>query len=182
LMTRCLAYMYIGAQHSQSIPLSLMAVDQAAKISVELFYNDAAGYEMFNVLNPHLGDERDFESLAKEFGVAVKVMDSYEFRDKFKTMDSNDEIIQLVKFAMSKDAELLHLKDMEMPFYTSWREGNKNVFLSQKLERLMPGVYPGCITPSWDVLRKDLKFAKDSGIFDRYRIKHSNPYYLGQNS
>lgn len=93
-------------------------------------------------------------------------------------MDSNDEMLQLVRFATSKDSELLHLKEQEMPFYTSWRNGNKRIFYSKKLEKLIPEQYPSCITPSWDVLRGDLRFAKDSGVFDRYKIKHSNPYLL----
>ncbi|XP_035705542.1 phenolphthiocerol synthesis polyketide synthase type I Pks15/1 isoform X2 [Folsomia candida] len=178
LMMRCLAYMYIGSMHAQSIPLSLMAVDQCAKLCVDLFFHAGTRYEMYNLLNPHLGDEREFETLAREFGVAVKVMDSYQFLDKFKSMDSNDEMLQLVRFATSKDSELLHLKEQEMPFYTSWRNGNKRIFYSKKLEKLIPEQYPSCITPSWDVLRGDLRFAKDSGVFDRYKIKHSNPYLL----
>lgn len=96
----------------------------------------------------------------------------------WKQMDSSDEMVQLVKFAMSKDTELLHLRDQELPYYTSWRAGNKDVFLSKKMKELMPEEYPSCITPSWDVLRRDLRFAKDTGIFDRYKIKHSNPYML----
>ncbi|XP_035715748.1 phenolphthiocerol synthesis polyketide synthase type I Pks15/1 [Folsomia candida] len=178
LMTRCLAYLYTGYMHGSSVPLSLMAVDQCAKLSMDLFFNEKAGYEMFNVLNPHLGDEREFEALAREFGITVTVLDSSEFVDMWKQMDSSDEMVQLVKFAMSKDTELLHLRDQELPYYTSWRAGNKDVFLSKKMKELMPEEYPSCITPSWDVLRRDLRFAKDTGIFDRYKIKHSNPYML----
>ncbi len=55
LMMRFLAYLYTGSMHGSSVPLSLMAVDQCAELSVELFFHEGAGYEMFNVLNPHLG-------------------------------------------------------------------------------------------------------------------------------
>ncbi|XP_021946582.1 phenolphthiocerol synthesis polyketide synthase type I Pks15/1-like [Folsomia candida] len=177
LMMRFLAYLYIGSMHGVRIPLSLMAVDQCAKISIDLFFNDKAGYEMFNVLNPHLGDEREFETLAKEFGVAVQVLDSTDFLEKWKKMDSNDEMIQLVKFATSQE-ELLKLRDQKMPYYISWLNGNQNIFFSKKVASLMPEEYPNCITPSWEVLRHDLRHAKDTGIFDRHKIKHSNPYFL----
>ena len=124
------------------------------------------------------GDEREFENLAKEFGVGIQVMDSTAFLDKWKSMDSNDEMIQLVRFATSQEEELLKLRDQKMPYYTSWLNGNKNIFFSTKLATLMPNEYPACITPSWEVLRNDLKYARDTGIFDRYKIKHSNPYLL----
>ncbi|XP_021946548.1 phenolphthiocerol synthesis polyketide synthase type I Pks15/1-like [Folsomia candida] len=178
LMMRFLAYLYIGSMHGVRIPLSLMAVDQCAKLSIDLFFNDKAGYEMFNVLNPHLGDEREFETLAKEFGVAVQVMDSTDFLEKWKKMDSSDEMIQLVKFAMTQEQELFKLRDDKMPYYVSWLNGNDRVFMSKKLQNLMPEEYPNCITSSKEILRRDLRHARDTGVFDRYKIKHSNPYLL----
>lgn len=60
LMMRCLAYMYIGSMHAQSIPLSLMAVDQCAKLCVDLFFHAGTRYEMYNLLNPHLGEWEGF--------------------------------------------------------------------------------------------------------------------------
>lgn len=109
--------------------------------------------------------------------MAVQVLDSTDFLEKWKKMDSNDEMIQLVKFATSQE-ELLKLRDQKMPYYISWLNGNQNIFFSKKVASLMPEEYPNCITPSWEVLRHDLRHAKDTGIFDRHKIKHSNPYFL----
>lgn len=80
-------------------------------------------------------------------------------------------MIELVKFTLSYDKQLLGLRDQELPYYTKWREGNQDVFLSRKLEQLYPSSYPSSIIPSWEVLRRDLQFAKKSGVFDRFKIK-----------
>jgi len=174
---RFLGYMYIGAMHSGSVPLSLMAVNEAAQITVDMFFNEKTGYDIYNVVNPHLHDENEFNQLAKELGVNVKVLEPYDFLETYKDMNSEDDMIQLVKYTLSKESTLLHLKEKEVPFYAAWKQGNKNIFWSKKLAQFMPN-YPKCITPSWEVLRKGLKTAKDTGVFERFSIKHGNAYGL----
>ncbi|XP_035707663.1 mycocerosic acid synthase-like polyketide synthase [Folsomia candida] len=177
LMMRFFAYMYLGIMPAQNIPFSLLPVDLCSKLSAQVFFDSNAGNEMFNLLNPHLGDERDFEELAGEFGVKMEALDPDEFVKRVEDMKQNEKLdadmMQLIQFAFTYKAEAYSLEDMEIPVYMSWIRGNKNIFLSEKLERLLPSEYPSCIPKSWDVLRKNLQHAKDMGLFDRFKIKYT---------
>lgn len=107
----------------------------------------------------------------------MEALDPDEFVKRVEDMKQNEKLdadmMQLIQFAFTYKAEAYSLEDMEIPVYMSWIRGNKNIFLSEKLERLLPSEYPSCIPKSWDVLRKNLQHAKDMGLFDRFKIKYT---------
>lgn len=119
----------------------------------------------------------DFEDLACEFGIEIETLDPDDFIKTVEDMKQNEKLeadmLQLVQFALTYKAQFYSLIDAELPMYMSWIRGNKSIYLSEKLERLIPSDYPESIPNSWNVLRKDLQHAKELGLFDRYKIKHS---------
>ncbi|OXA45124.1 Phthiocerol synthesis polyketide synthase type I PpsC [Folsomia candida] len=177
MMMQFFSYMYLGIMPAQNVPFSLLPVDLCSTLSVQLFFDPNAGLEMFNVFNPHLGDEVDFEDLACEFGIEIETLDPDDFIKTVEDMKQNEKLeadmLQLVQFALTYKAQFYSLIDAELPMYMSWIRGNKSIYLSEKLERLIPSDYPESIPNSWNVLRKDLQHAKELGLFDRYKIKHS---------
>lgn len=174
LIVRMLAYLYIKVMPARNLPLSVLPVDVCAKFSVDLFFNEETGFEIFNVSNPHIADEMEFEDMAAEtFGVEVEVVDPDEFAERVQDFDGNDEVVQIVRLATSRDRERQRrVAEENLPeMYLSWIRGNRDILLSEKLCKYLPESYPSKIQPSLDILKTDLVYARDHGYFDKFGIQ-----------
>jgi thioester reductase-like protein/acyl carrier protein len=173
MITRMLIYMYMGYMPARNVPISVLPVDLCAKFSVCLFFNEETGNEMFNVINPYFGDERELDEIAENFGVFIDVLEPDEFLEKAKSFKDDSQIAEFVKSMIaSREKDLEMFADYMSAPLLKWLEGDKEVFLSKKLVKFCPN-YPSSIKPTWEFLKKDLQYAKDTGIFDKFGIKQT---------
>ncbi|XP_035710254.1 phenolphthiocerol synthesis polyketide synthase type I Pks15/1 isoform X2 [Folsomia candida] len=174
LMIRFLAYMYLGFMPAHNVPLCMLPVDLCAEFSMKLFFNEEAPSGLYNILNPDLDDEREFDEVALELGVTVDVLEPDEFFGRLKSMDDSDPMHEFIKQIIEYQIYVDKVEERPPGFYLPWLQGKKNITWSKKLAQFIPDVYPSKIMSSWDVLKKDLATAKRNGIFDRYRIRYSS--------
>jgi hypothetical protein len=48
------------------IPLFILPVDVCSELSVKIFFDDSAPYEMYNVYNPNVCNETDFVGIGED--------------------------------------------------------------------------------------------------------------------
>jgi NADPH:quinone reductase-like Zn-dependent oxidoreductase/thioester reductase-like protein/ubiquinone/menaquinone biosynthesis C-methylase UbiE len=168
LILRMMAYMYIGVMPVAPIPFPILPVDQAAEIASLLFFNDKTPCEMYNVCNPRANDEMELKDIAGEFGYEVETVDPEDFFEKVESMKET-EIVSEAKRAVSRQEEWKKTRENLPEFMLAWIR-SKNIFHSRKLQMWIPN-YPHCFESSLDLLRKDLHYAKQSGIFAKVGLK-----------
>ncbi|XP_021967558.1 probable polyketide synthase 30 [Folsomia candida] len=161
LMTRFLAYMHLGYMIAEKVPICMMPVDLCAEYSLRLFFMEDTPYEMYNVINPDLGDEREFDELAKDLGSRSLV-------------DTNSTMNEYIRQILEYEDDRRRILEEPPAFYMPFLQGKKDITWSKKLAHFIPDIYPSMIIPSWDILRRDLTLAKKSGVFDKYRIKYTD--------
>ncbi|XP_035712782.1 phenolphthiocerol synthesis polyketide synthase type I Pks15/1 [Folsomia candida] len=169
---RFLTYMQLEVMAAVNVPLCMMPVDLCAEYSLRLFFMEDAPYEMYNVINPELGDEREFDELAKELGVNVDVLEPDEFLRRAVHLKDNSPMKEVINQVIEYERDHVTVVEEPPASYVAFLSGKKDVAWSKKLARFIPDIYPSKIMPSWDILRNDLTMAKKTGIFDKYGINY----------
>jgi len=169
---------YFGIMPAYNFPLCILPVDLCAFYSVRIFLDPRAGFEMYNVCNPYVGDEREFEDVsANVLGYPVEVIEPVDYRSRVQNLQSDsgsrdNDIGQIIKLATNRKTMWDYMTENVPEPFLLWLRGDKDVFKSSKMEALFsPEEYPERIKPSWDILIQDLKFAEKEGIFDKFGIK-----------
>jgi len=175
LVVRMLAYMYFGIMPAYNFPVCILPVDLCAYYSIRVFLSEKTGFEIYNINNPYVGDERDFEEISSvHMGYPVEVIEPKDYRSRVENLQSegrDNDIVQIIKLATNRNFFDYMTENAPEPF-VHWLRGDKNVFKSKKMEAFFTEEeYPKRIKPSWDILIADLKFAEKEGIFEKFGIK-----------
>lgn len=122
-----------------------------------------------------VGDEREFDELAKDLGVKVDVLEPDDFFDLLRSLvDTNSTMNEYIRQILEYEDDRRRILEEPPAFYMPFLQGKKDITWSKKLAHFIPDIYPSMIIPSWDILRRDLTLAKKSGVFDKYRIKYTD--------
>jgi hypothetical protein len=108
-----------------------------AKYSIQLFFNEKTGYEMFNVSNPSTFDQREFDEVAAELRVQIEVLEPEEFYEKANKLDKNHEITDFIKMGLIRQRDIEQSENNLTGEMVQWLTGDKNVFISQKLMKYL---------------------------------------------
>jgi thioester reductase-like protein/acyl carrier protein len=171
LMLRMLAYLYIGAMPAAAVPFTILPIDICASIGTSLAFDDNAEVGIYNVANPYANDEQELEDFAgEEFGHPVEIMDPDDFLERLNKMDNTD-IIAMAKYtALTRNDDSREQLENHMPPAGEVWLRKKDIFWSKKLQALLPD-YPHFCKSSLELLKRDLRFAKETGVFDKVGLK-----------
>jgi acyl transferase domain-containing protein/NADPH:quinone reductase-like Zn-dependent oxidoreductase/thioester reductase-like protein/NADP-dependent 3-hydroxy acid dehydrogenase YdfG/SAM-dependent methyltransferase/acyl carrier protein len=172
LILRMLAYLYIGAMPAVALPFTILPIDICASIGTNLAFDDNAEIGIYNVANPYANDEQELEDFAGEdFGHPVEIMDPDNFMDRVEKMDNAEDIIAMAKYTARrrKDDTREHLENHVPAVGVVWLR-KKDIFWSKKLRALIPD-YPNFCKSSLELLKTDLRFAKETGVFNKVGLK-----------
>ncbi|ODM98076.1 Polyketide synthase HetM [Orchesella cincta] len=168
-MLRLLGFAKLGVMPSNPIPMQLLAVDKACALSCQLFFDDEAPPEVYNITNPHMCVLQDFPGLASEFGFKIDVV---EYKEFFEKLNENDEYKAVFPYR-----EVDFEGDRFIDFTTSpvalqtWINNPEEFFISRKLEAILKEDYREHTQHPMDILRRDMQFAKDTNIFEKFGLK-----------
>lgn len=168
-MLRLLGFCKLGVMPANPVPLQLLAVDNAAELSAQLFFNDTAQPDVYNVTNPHTCVLQSFPELARDFGFKIDVVEYEEFFDK---LQKNDEYASLFPYRKRDidDGRFVEFTTSTVVLQ-SWINNPERFFYSEKLKAHLKN-YEGTEQPI-DILRRDMQFAKDTNIFKRYGLQQT---------
>lgn len=122
-----------------------------------------------------IGDEREFDELARDLGVNVEVVEPEDFFERVnKLLGRNSAMDEYIKQIIEYESDRRWALDDPTAFYVPFVSGKRDIARSKKLAHFIPNIYPSKIIPSLDILRNDLTLAKKTGIFDKYQIKYKN--------
>jgi hypothetical protein len=171
LILRMLAYMYIGAMPAVALPFTILPIDICASIGTRLAFDDNVEIGIYNVANPYANDEQELEDFGgKDFGHPVEIIDPDDFLDRLDKMDNTD-IIALAKYtALRRNDDAREQLENHMPAIGEVWLRKKDIFWSKKLSVLLSD-YPHFCKSSLELLKRDLKFAKETGVFDKVGLK-----------
>ncbi|CAL8113277.1 unnamed protein product [Orchesella dallaii] len=168
-MLRLLGFAKLGVMPSNPIPMQLLDVDYAAEISCQLFFNDMAPPDVYNITNPHMCVLQDFPQLASEFGFKIDIV---EYKEFFEKLQENDEYKAVFPYR-----EVDFEGDRFIDFTTSpvalqtWINNPEEFFVSKKLEGILKKDYRELTQHPLDILRRDMQFAKNANVFEKFGLK-----------
>lgn len=165
-MLRLLGFCKLGVMPENPVPLQLLAVDYAAEMSAQLFFNEEAPSDVYNITNPHTCVLQAFPDLAKEFGFKIDVVQYEEF---FQKLNQNDEYASLFPYRKVDFDGGRFVDFTTSPVaLQSWITNPQDFFVSEKLKQFID--YYERTDQPMDILRNDMQFAKDTQIFKRFGL------------
>lgn len=88
---RYLSFVKVKAMPPLAIPATPIPVDICARISLQLFFDDEAPCEVYNIAHPQPPIEQELVGVAKEeFGVDIEILEQDNFLDKMKDTTLQD--------------------------------------------------------------------------------------------
>lgn len=164
---RFLCYMKLGAMPSVPVPAFLLPVDVAAATSIKIFFSDSTSSDMYNLCHPNPALEQEFPVLAKEFGYEVDVVEYNEFVNRFA---SEGEDSLLYPFRELYENEDRYNTMMTFPdIIQKWLVNPDSFFSVSKVTKIIPD-YAEKLQPTWEYVRRDLLYAKGTGLFEKFRL------------
>lgn len=169
IMLRFMCYMKLGAMPTIPVPSFLLPVDLAAKTSMRIFFNQINSFssDIYNVCHPTPALEQEFPVLAKEFGYDVDVVDYNEFVNRFSNEGEDSLLYPFRELYENEErySSLLSFPDA----IRKWLENPDNFFSVRKVSEVIPD-YVSSLETTWDYVRRDLNYAKATGLFKKLRL------------
>lgn len=168
-MMRLFSFMKMKCMPAEPTPALVMPVDTVCQISLQLFFNEEAPPDIYNVAPPHPQVEQEFAAVAEEMGYQV---DLVEYDDYIKKIKEDGEKSLLFIFK-----ELYNDVDFVNSLYTSssveavqkWLLDSENFFVSKKLKKFLPSFFDN-VEESFDIIKRDLSYAEKSGLFEKFEL------------
>jgi len=175
VLLRWLAYMKLGCMPDMAAPMVLIPVDRCAQISLEVFFNSRASNDVYNVTHANGGMDQTIIGIAEELGIHVEPVSFSEFVEKLKKEDDNSPLAHF-KQTYQDDEEVV-IQDFEgnpaLHVLQKYVEDSSNFFVSRKIPQLVPN-YDGLKLEATEVvMRRDIRFLKESGVFEKFGIVSS---------
>lgn len=168
-MIRLFSFLKMKCMPSEPTPAVVLPVDVCANTAVQLFFNEEAPSDIYNVSPPHPQLEQNFAAVAEEMGYAVDLVEYDDYIKKLKE-DGEKSLLYIFK-------ELYNDVDFVNSLYTSssveavqkWLLDSENFFVSKKLQKYFPDFY-NQVEPSFDIIKRDLKYAEKIGLFEKFEL------------
>lgn len=168
-MMRLFSFLKMKCMPSQPTPALVLPVDFCAKTAIQLFFNEQAPSDVYNVAPPRPQLEQEFSAVAEEMGYPVELV---EYDDYIKKLKEDGEKSLLFIFK-----ELYNDVDFVNSLYTSssvdavqkWLLDSDNFFVSKKMQKYYPEFFDQ-VEPSFDIIKRDLKYAEKVGLFGKFEL------------
>ncbi|CAL8118605.1 unnamed protein product [Orchesella dallaii] len=168
LLMRLLSYMRVRSMPSVPLPLNVLPVDTCADITLSVFFNPDAPQDIYNVCQEKPQHEQAFVEVAKEMGYEIDVV---EFADFVKKLEEEGE-----------GSLLYSLRDLYLneELYTSiffgpealqeWFVNPEEFFKCRKVAKYYGKGMGKEFPSSMEIIKRDLRFAKEQGIFQKLGV------------
>jgi thioester reductase-like protein len=173
LMLRLMSYLHLGFMPAIPIPFFILPVDVCSDLSLRVFFDDSTEYDLYNVYNPYAHNETELVLIGEDLGFRLDILEPEEFQAKLATVEDSILVHFLKEASDNKDAHNRFLKDSPSVI-KAWTRNPEKAFVSRKLSRIIPE-YPRKIENTLAVIKRDLAYARSSGIFDKFGLK-LHPY------
>lgn len=167
-MLRLLGFCKLGAMPFIPVPLQVLPVDFAAEISCKLFFSDEAETGVYNLTNPKMNILQDFPQVALEFGFNIDIVEYDEFH---RRLSENEELAVVFPY---REVDIEDNKFIDFTLspvaMQCWSKNPDKFFISHKISSIIPSYKDSALSPV-DILRRDMEYAKNSGIFAKMKLK-----------
>ncbi|CAL8139144.1 unnamed protein product [Orchesella dallaii] len=171
-LLRYIFIMKTGIMSSAPFVVPTLPVDICADVSLQIFFNDDAGPDVYNITPGFPDTDQKFVEVAKEFGYNVDLVEFSEFAKR--VMGSGEEASALEAFKEFYNDEDESLKaTARSPVFGGGNEesedGLRNKWWSEKVAKLVPNFFENQ-KQSIDYIHQDLLFCKSQGWFKRFGL------------
>ncbi|CAL8093606.1 unnamed protein product [Orchesella dallaii] len=167
-LLRWLAFLKLRVMPDTCIPTPLIPADKCSSVSLDVFFNQNAAYDVYNVGQHSCEIEQVLIHVAKEFGVDIEPVSYEEFLEKLKEEDSNSPLAPFIKDYV--DIASINVQDGPMvTAYQNFVSSNEVFFQNHKISQHVPN-YNAETESTTDVMRRDLNYLKGLGIFEKFGI------------
>lgn len=168
---RLMTYLQLGCMPDTPHPLLILPVDTCADLSLSLFFNEAAPFDVYNILNPNPSLEQEFVQIASELGFQVDIVTFSEFIGLLREQGENTPLGPFKKLYDEDGAKMAeHYSSSFLPSIKCWfnRESGDDFFVSEKVLKFLPG-WEKMMESGTDIIRRDLLYLKSTGVLDKLR-------------
>jgi thioester reductase-like protein len=171
LMLRLMSYLSLGYMPALPLPFFILPVDVCSNLSLRVFFNDSAPYDMYNVYNPFSCNETEFISIAEELGYHVDIVEPDVLLSRLSEEQESSKLVHSLKiWADNKEMEERLLTRGSPAITKAWTKNPHGAFLSTKLSKFCADEYPSKMEKTLVIIRRDLLQAKSSGLFEKMGV------------
>ncbi|ODM98514.1 Lovastatin diketide synthase LovF [Orchesella cincta] len=169
-LLRWLAMMKLRAMPEEVAPLPVLPVDRCSKVALDVFLNQNASYDVYNLGQYKCEVEQVLISVAKDFGIDVEPVPTRDFISKLKAEDANSPLAPLVKeYIEFESTNFLQVDSPLMETLRNYLNNTESFFRNYKISKHVPN-FNAETESSSEVMHRDLKYLKDLGIFEKFGI------------
>ncbi|CAL8085358.1 unnamed protein product [Orchesella dallaii] len=168
-------YMFImknGLMPSVPLAIPMLPADTCADLSLQLFFDENALPDVYNICHTQPDVEQEFVHVAKKLGHNVAIVELSEFTNCVKKKSSGPEGKNIT---LSIFEELYSDEESFLDYYAKsaiiqqWIEGNTKVWLSKKVPALIPNAYDSQ-QPTMNYIYTNLLFLQHQGVFKKFGL------------
>jgi len=169
IIYRYIQFLSVGKIPSVPIPFAIVPVDQAASLLIQVLWsfgtNGDRETSVFNLSNPHEYSVGDFVKVSEELGRPVKAVELEEFME----LNKKNSVVQTMKHMFGDPLDY----SKESSDYSKVMESSLDAIIScVNLKKVVDSFETRVETPL-TILRRDVEFAMNSGILDKFLLLNS---------
>jgi thioester reductase-like protein len=171
VILRWLTYLKLRCMPDMPMPMSVIAVDDCARMSLAVFLNPQTPSDVYNVCHPGGSVDQIMIRIAEEYGIPIKPISTHGFINKLKVEGDDTPLAPFMKLYRDDEEELFEILEQNTHAKGIMKsaEDSKTFFRSRKLAQLVDNY--DCLESTEVVMRRDIRFLKESGVFDKFGIK-----------
>lgn len=172
MVLRWLACMKLKMMPDWVAPLILTPVDHCAKITTQMFFHPEVKPDVYNLTYQDAAVDQSLVEVASEHGIQIELVPFSEFLEKLK-QEGNDVNSPMAPFRKRYEEEEGRVDQvcLSVDCLKKYVEDSTNFFKSDKLAHVEnPPIDTSYLESTEVVMRRDVQFLKESGIFQRFGI------------
>lgn len=174
---RWLTFLRLGRMPASLTPFFAVPVDQCAAISLEIFFNPEAPSDVYNIMQMRSDpeDESLIQVAQQEFGVTIQVLPFANFMEELRL--PNEDQSPLAPFRELYEGEgttfMNSFEGLDVQILKRCKDGKgKNFRMNhQKMERFGMSDESVGKDSLKDIMRRDLRYLHNLGVFHKLGIK-----------
>jgi len=166
IFVRYMEFLRVGKIPTVPLPFAVVPVNQAADLILHVFLNITQGQVggvdpvVFTLSNPHEYSYKDFFTVSQELGKPMRAVELDEF------LADKNSLIETVTFSFGDPMDFTN----ENSAYSKLADASSQQAISCANFRKVMADFDEQVETPLAILRRDLKYAQDSGLFQQYLI------------
>jgi len=170
IFVRYMEFLRMGKIPTVPVPFAVVPVNQAADLILRVYLDLSNDYEwdgpvVFTLSNPHEYSYKDFFTVSQELGRPMRAVEMEEF------LTDKNSLVETVTLTFGDPMDFAN----ENSAYSKLADASPQACISCENFKKLIQDFPRQVETPLAILRRDLKYAQDSGLFQEYLVDENGP-------